>query len=58
MAANILVTFTADSDSLNASVKQATKDIAAVGEKAAEAGAKASEAFKDAGKSAAAVQQF
>ena len=55
MAANILVTFTADSDSLNASVKQATKDIAVVGDKAAEAGAKASEAFKDAGKSAAAA---
>jgi hypothetical protein len=55
VAANILVTFTADSDSLNASVKQATKDIAVVGDKAAEAGAKASEAFKDAGKSAAAA---
>lgn len=55
MAANILVTFTADSDSLQASVKQATKDIAVVGDKAAEAGAKASEAFKDAGKSAAAA---
>lgn len=55
MAANILVTFTADSDSLDASVKQATKDIAVIGDKAAQAGAKASEAFKDAGKSAAAA---
>jgi hypothetical protein len=55
VAANILVTFTADSDSLDASVKQATKDIAVIGDKAAQAGAKASEAFKDAGKSAAAA---
>ncbi len=55
MAANILVTFTADSDSLDASVKQATKDIASIGDKAAQAGAKASESFKEAGKSAAAA---
>jgi hypothetical protein len=55
VAANILVTFTADSDSLDASVKQATKDIASIGDKAAQAGAKASESFKEAGKSAAAA---
>jgi hypothetical protein len=55
VAANILVTFTADSDSLDASVKQATKDIAVIGDKAAEAGKKASDSFKDAGKSAAAA---